>query len=143
MTLSIQQSLQSLKDSPFDIKAGSIFFDAKINDNNVESFIFDTGATVLQVDLEIARKLGLPVSNEPSHILPIEDANGNVLENRPHMIDSFSLGPIKKENFVAYSYDLSGISQLKGIQQNGIIGLDVYDGHSFSFDFSSKKCLIK
>jgi Aspartyl protease/Retroviral aspartyl protease len=127
---------------PFTTNKNKIYFNPKINGKVVQNLVFDTGATNLTIETELRSKLNLQLlENGPE--LVIDDSNGNSIDFETYLLDSFELKNFVKRDIVSYGFCFKKSSHLKGIKQNGIIGISILENHNITFDFESKQCVIK
>jgi clan AA aspartic protease (TIGR02281 family) len=99
---------------------------AIINKKHMATFLIDTGASYTVITPQMARQLGLHLTDENTSV-PVTTANGTV--NAPLVtLKQLSLGGLRVDNVEAVVADLGDAPQL-----SGLLGMSFFHGMDLSF----------
>lgn len=121
-------------DVPFRLLKGyAIVVEGSIGKMGPLNFVIDTGTLPSVVDDRVARKLKVRGENEN-----LQAFTRNVNSERV-VLPELRLGPIRREALEVLVSDLELLERGLGVRVDALIGVDVFDGQSFSLDFSSSR----
>lgn len=119
---------------PFEVKMGLIVVKAKINGSDEEyEFIFDTGAYMTLISLDLAKKLNL---NQKGNTL-VFDSQKNKKFMKLATLDTVQMGEVKFINKGTNIYPIPENSYLKCIAKDGIIGANIIRDCNWDIDFAN------
>jgi Aspartyl protease len=122
---------------PLQIVNKKIVLEARINGKGPFKFFLDTGAGATVLDQSLATELSLPVKGV-THIGDPKDPQG-ILGNR-NDIETLDLGGASFKNFIAISWDRSGLYKPDG--PRGVLGMPLFKNLLLTIDYPQNKVLV-
>lgn len=127
------------KNIGFSREAGSMLVDAVLNEQSRVSLVVDTGATLILLKKEIARKLGIDLSKEKADI-ELQVADGRKIKAKYVILKSVKIGNAKANNVEAAILvnNVSGVSF-----KDGLLGMSFLKRFNFKFDYSKNRLVLE
>ncbi len=126
--------MDGVKQIPFRLLDGYlVLVQGDIGELRGLNFLVDTGANPSSIDERAARKLGLSGEREQ---LPLFEGQAEV---KRAVLPDIHVGPIRCYGLTGLVQDLSPLEQKLKVRIDGIFGLDVLGGSSFTIDYQRRK----
>lgn len=127
------------KNIGFSREAGSMSVDAVLNERVRVSLIVDTGASVILLKKDIARRLGVDLSKEKAD-MEIQVADGRKIKAKYVILKSVKIGDVWANNVEAAILvnNVSGVSF-----KDGLLGMSFLERFNFKFDYSKNRLVLE
>lgn len=143
-TLAVRQSTRTPAETPQEHvipfvreREGVIFVDVLLNDGVKARMVLDTGASLVVISEELARKLGRDAATGGDRII-LKTAGGDI-EGRSAVIDRIELGAAVRERVRAVVNGHADV--FKGF--DGLLGSSFLDGYKVTIDYSNSQIHMK
>jgi hypothetical protein len=123
--------LAAAQEIPFQFLHNQIVVEGSLNGQGPLNFIIDTGTRTSIVDLELARRLNLPIGNE----VAVAGAGNGRASARHTVCPRLSLGELTVRDLDADALDLSSISRSLGRPLHGVLGFSFLASRIVQIDY--------
>ena len=122
--------------NPYWNVSGQLLVEAQARGDGAGLFMLDTGAARSEVAFDLARSVpGASLGPE----IGVRGYSGSMAGTRALRGFAFAFGALSSEGRELIAADLTQRSRLGGVELSGLLGLDLLDGTSVTFDTKSQK----
>ena len=121
---------------PMEQEGKSYFVRAKINGKVSGRFLFDTGASAVQISKTMAKRLGL--EKKKSQAIPVTLAGGAVVAGRMVVIDDIQMGSMIARNVKAIILDYE-----HNPSSDGLLGMSFLENFIFQIDTQKSRLILE
>lgn len=123
-------------DVPFQFMHNQILVEAKIGGRGPFTFILDTGTHGVAIDLDLARRLGLPLDRQR---ITIVGAGNSRTHGRRTSIESLRIGELAIERIEATALPLEGFEEELGRPLHGVLGSGLLASRIVQVDYFHRR----
>lgn len=127
------------KNIGFSREAGSMLVDAVLNEQTKVSLLVDTGASLILLKKEVAKKLGIDLSKEKADI-EIQVADGRKIKAKYVILKSVKIGDAWAKNVEA-AILVNNVSSVSF--KDGLLGMSFLKRFNFKFDYSNNRLVLE